>query len=127
MAPILRDRLRYVPIGDVCVQIASKSWRVVTIRLAVTLTSPPKSIGTETNAMTGAPDPLHIPTFYVERQNLTMRMSMRRFIRLTDSFLEEVENFAAAVPLHSTNCNVARPHIALMGQTPAMSARIADH
>ncbi len=62
--------------------------------------SPPKCIGTETNVMNGTPDPEHISTSYVERQNLTMRMSMRRFTRLTNAFSKKVENLAAAVSLH---------------------------
>ena len=89
--------------------------------------SPPKCIGTETNVLTGEPDPAHISTSYVERQNLTMRMGMRRFTRLTNAFSKKVENLAAAVSLHFMYYNFARPHIALMGQTPAMKAGIADH
>ncbi len=89
--------------------------------------SPPKCIGTETNVMTGEPDPAHISTSYVERQNLTMRMGMRRFTRLTNAFSKKVENLAAAVSLHFMYYNFARPHMALMGQTPAMKAGIADH
>lgn len=89
--------------------------------------SPPKCIGTETNVMTGAPDPAHISTSYVERQNLTMRMSMRRFTRLTNAFSKKVENLAHAVTLHCMYYNFARPHMALNGKTPAMEAGIADH
>jgi len=89
--------------------------------------SPPKCIGTETNVMTGEPDPAHISTSYVERQNLTMRMGMRRFTRLTNGFSKKVENLAAAVSLHFMYYNFARPHMALNGQTPAMKAGIADH
>jgi len=88
--------------------------------------SPPKCIGTETNVMTGEPDPAHISTSYVERQNLTMRMGMRRFTRLTNAFSKNVENLAAAVSLHFMYYNFARPHMALNGQTPAMKAGIAD-
>jgi IS1 family transposase len=89
--------------------------------------SPPTCIGTEINVMTGEPDPAHISTSYVERQNLTMRMSMRRFTRLTNAFSKKVENLAAAVSLHFLYYNFARPHMALMEQTPAMKAGIADH
>ncbi len=89
--------------------------------------SPPKCIGTETNVMTGEPDPAHISTSYVERQNLTMRMGMRRFTRLTNAFSKKVENLAAAVSLHFLYYTFARPHMALNGQTPTMKAGIADH
>ncbi|MDQ2786555.1 MAG: transposase [Chloroflexota bacterium] len=84
-----------------------------------------QGIGTETNVMTGEPDPAHISTSYVERQNLTMRIGMRRFTRLTNAFSKKVENLAA-VSLHFMYYNFARPHMALNGQTPAMKAGIAD-
>lgn len=89
--------------------------------------SPPKCIGTETTIVTGAPDAAHISTSYVERSNLTMRMSMRRFTRLTNAFSKKVENLAAAVSLHFMYYNFGRPHMALYGKTPAMAAGIADH
>ncbi len=89
--------------------------------------SPSKCIGTEANVMTGAPDSAHVSTSYVERRNLTMRMSMRRFTRLTNAFSKKVENMAHAVALHDMYYNFARPHMALNGQTPAMKAGIADH
>ena len=77
--------------------------------------------------ITGNPDPAHISTSYVERQNLTMRMSMRRFTRLTNAFSKKVENLAAAVSLHFAHYNFCRVHQSLNGQTPAMAAGIADH
>jgi len=62
----------------------------------------------------------------VERQNLTMRMSMRRFTRLTNGFSKKLENHAAAVALHFTHYNFARIHQSLH-ITPAMAAGVADH
>ncbi|HEY2936716.1 MAG TPA: IS1 family transposase [Gaiellaceae bacterium] len=77
--------------------------------------------------MSGDPDPEHISTSYIERQNLTMRMSMRRFTRLTNAFSKKVENLTAAVSLHFAYYNFCRPHQSLKGKTPAMAAGIADH
>jgi hypothetical protein len=74
------------------------------------------------------PDPDHISTSHVERQNLTMRMGMRRFTRLTNGFSKKVENLAAAVALHFMHYNFARPHQSLgKNTTPAMAAGISDH
>jgi hypothetical protein len=92
--------------------------------------SPAVCIGTETSVITGDPDPAHISTSYVERQNLTMRMSMRRFTRLTNAFSKKVENLAAAVSLHFMHYNFARPHKSLSNPyptTPAMAAGVSDH
>ena len=67
-----------------------------------------------------------ISTSYVERQNLTMRMGMRRFTRLTNGFSKKVENLAHAVSLHFMFYNFARVHKTLK-TTPAVAAGIADH
>jgi hypothetical protein len=78
----------------------------------------------------GNPDPDHISTSYVERANLTMRMNMRRFTRLTNGFSRKIENHAAAVALHFMFYNFARPHQSLKNpypRTPAMAAGVADH
>jgi IS1 family transposase len=78
------------------------------------------------NRVSGDPDPNHISTSYVERQNLTMRMSMRRFTRLTNAFSKKVENLAAAVSLHFAHYNYCRVHKTL-GTTPAVAAGVTDH
>lgn len=94
--------------------------------------SPPRCIAAEPHAIQGNPDPEHISTSYVERQNLTMRMSMRRFTRLTNAFSKKIENLERAVALHFMYYNFARPHKTLtpkrsIGVTPAMAAGVADH
>jgi IS1 family transposase len=92
--------------------------------------SPGVCIGTKRRAMKGDPDPDRISTSYVERQNLTMRMGMRRFTRLTNGFSRKVENLSHAVSLHFMHYNFARPHRSLKERyprTPAMAAGVADH
>jgi hypothetical protein len=74
----------------------------------------------------GNPDPKHVSTSYVERQNLTMRMGMRRFTRLTNGFSKKLENHAHMVALHFLHYNFARIHKTLR-ITPAMAAGLADH
>jgi IS1 family transposase len=88
--------------------------------------SPPACIGTKVKVRIGDPDPSRISTSYVERQNLTMRMGMRRFTRLTNGFSKKVENLAHAVSLHYMHYNFARVHQTL-GTTPAIAAGVADH
>jgi len=88
--------------------------------------SPAKCLGCIPTPVTGDPDPKHISTSYVERQNLTMRMSMRRFTRLTNGFSKKLENHAATVALYFMYYNFARVHQTLR-VTPAMEAGIADH
>ncbi len=88
--------------------------------------SPPVVIATHPAVVTGNPDQAHISTSYVERQNLTMRMQMRRFTRLTNAFSKKVENHAAAVSLHFMHYNFARIHTTLR-VTPAMEAGVTDH
>ena len=83
--------------------------------------------------VSGSPDPEHISTSLVERQNLTIRMSMRRFTRLTNAFSRKLANLTAAVSLHFMYYNFARPHQTLTKRangiktTPAMAAGVADH
>jgi IS1 family transposase len=88
--------------------------------------SPPVCVGTDKRPRLGNPDPAKISTSYVERQNLTMRMGMRRFTRLTNGFSKKVENLAAAVSLHYMYYNFGRYHQTIQ-MTPAMAAGVADH
>jgi IS1 family transposase len=88
--------------------------------------SPPVCTGAKKRAVTGNPDPKEVSTSYVERQNLTMRMHMRRFTRLTNGFSKKVENHAHAVALHFMFYNFCRIHKTLR-ITPAMQAGVADH
>jgi IS1 family transposase len=88
--------------------------------------SPPEVIDTETRVIMGNPNPKHISTSYAERQNLTMRMSMRRFTRLTNAFSKKVENHAHAIALHFMYYNFCRIHKTLR-VTPAMEAGMSDH
>jgi len=92
--------------------------------------SPAICIGCKPAVVQGDPDPFAISTSYVERSNLTMRMSMRRLTRLTNAFSKKVENLAAAVSLNFMHYNFARPHRSLRTEkdnhvTPAMAAGIA--
>jgi IS1 family transposase len=88
--------------------------------------SPAVCIGAEAKTIRGNPDPDRISTSYVERQNLTMRMGMRRFTRLTNGFSKKIENLVWAISLHFMHYNFARVHQSLK-VTPAMAAGVADH
>ncbi len=83
--------------------------------------SPPQCIGIETSIISGNPDPKHISTSYVERQNLTMRMHMRRFTRLTNGFSKKIENHCYAIALHFVYYNFCKIHKTLR-VPPAMEA-----
>ncbi|SBS78738.1 conserved hypothetical protein [uncultured Mycobacterium sp.] len=94
--------------------------------------SPAVCTGIEIRNINGFPDSRKVSTSYVERQNLTMRMGMRRFTRLTNGFSRKVENLAHAVSLHYMNYNYARPHQTLTQAndgrktTPAMAAGLEN-
>jgi IS1 family transposase len=87
--------------------------------------SPAECIGARKERIEGNPDPRHVSTSYAERQNLTMRMHMRRFTRLTNAFSKKVENHAHAVALHFMYYNFVRIHSSLR-VTPAMAAGVTN-
>lgn len=88
--------------------------------------SPAQCIGCDMKTVSGNPDPKHVSTSFVERQNLTMRMGMRRFTRLTNAFSKKADNHSAMVAIHFWHYNFARIHKTLR-ITPAMAAGSADH
>jgi IS1 family transposase len=88
--------------------------------------SPAKCNGSERKRISGNPDPENISTSYVERQNLTMRMNMRRFTRLTNGFSKKIENHVYHLALHYMYYNFCRIHKTLR-VTPAMEAGITNH
>ena len=87
--------------------------------------SPAECCGIKTKIRTGDPDPAHISTSYVERQNLTMRMSMRRFTRLTNAFSKKLDNHLHALALYFVFYNFCRQHKTLR-VSPAMAAGVSD-
>jgi IS1 family transposase len=89
--------------------------------------SQPECIGTKVEVRHGNPDLDHVSTSYVERANLTMRMGMRRFTRLTNGFSKKIENHEHAIALHFMHYNFCRKHESLKKMTPAMAAGITDH
>jgi IS1 family transposase len=88
--------------------------------------SPATCVGCDMKVVSGRPDPKHMSTSYVERQNITMRMHMRRFTRLTNAFSKKIDNHAYAVALHFMYVNFVRIHQTLR-ITPAMESGLSDH
>ncbi len=88
--------------------------------------SPAECIGAVKHRVEGNPDPKHVSTSFAERQNLTLRMSDRRFTRLTNAFSKKIENHALSVALHYMHYNFCRIHKTLR-ITPAMAAGVIDH
>jgi IS1 family transposase len=88
--------------------------------------SPPAVIGCESHVISGTPEFKHVSTSYVERANLTMRMAMRRFTRLTNAFSKKIQNHQHAVALNFAHYNFCRVHSTLR-VTPAMEAGLTDH
>src|SRR5579863_628430 len=88
--------------------------------------SPATVCGSVKTVISGNPDKRHVSTSYAERQNLTMRMAMRRFTRLTNGFSKKIQNLEHAVALHFMHYNFCRVHQSLR-VTPAMAAGVADH
>ena len=88
--------------------------------------SPPECIGCYGKKVEGRPDARHVSTSFVERQNLTIRMAIRRFTRLTNAFSKKLDNHKAACALHFAYYNFCRIHKTLR-VTPAMEAGLTDH
>jgi hypothetical protein len=88
--------------------------------------SPAECIGARKERIEGSPDPAHISTSYAERQNLTMRMHMRRLTRLTNAFSKKFENHMHMVALYTVWYNFVKQHKSLKGLSPAMAAGISE-
>lgn len=97
-----------------------------TVRQGYARYSPPECVSCHAKPETGNPDPKHISTSYIERQNLTMRMQMRRFTRLTNGFSKKIENHKHAIAIYAMHYNYCRKHLTLK-TTPAYEAGLADH
>jgi IS1 family transposase len=110
---------------DVDYAVLQKHYATTHMKGGTTRYSPGYLTGTTKEVIRGNPDAKHISTSFVERQNLTMRMSMRRFTRLTNGFSKKLENHIAAVAIHFAHYNFCRVHQTLR-VTPAMEAGLTD-
>ena len=111
--------------GDVDYAVLMKLYGGSSSKTAEVRYSPAECVGCEKQAKIGRPDSKHISTSFVERQNLTMRMQMRRFTRLTNAFSKKLENHVASIALHYMHYNYCRIHQTLR-VTPAMAAGLSD-
>jgi hypothetical protein len=112
--------------GDVDYAVLMKLYGGSSSKMAEVRYAPADCVGCEKKPKIGNPDPAHISTSYVERQNLTMRMQMRRFTRLTNGFSKKIENHVASIAIHYLHYNFCRIHQTLR-ITPAMAAGVSDH
>ena len=106
-------------------QASGESARIPHLRRKPALPHPPRVTGVDRTVIAGSPDKRLISTSMAERQNLTVRMSMRRFTRLTNAFSKKLENLQAAVALRFAHYNLVRVHKSLR-ITPAMAANATD-
>lgn len=112
--------------GDIDYSMLIKQYGNAPSNTAITRHSLAVCTGSKKEEIVGNPDPAHVSTSYVERQNLTMRMKMRRMAGLTNAFSKKIDNLAHAVALHFMHYNFCRIHQSLRS-TPAIKAGVADH
>ena len=112
--------------GDIDYAILMKHYGGSSSVTAEVRYSPAECTGCTKKPKIGNPDPKHISTSLIERQNLTMRMQMRRYTRLTNGFSKKIENHVASLAIHYMHYNFVRIHSTLR-VTPAMAAGISDH